>query len=401
VVSSDCLRFSKSVRFFTDSDGGIAIDRSAKSTNRKVQLLGGPAATAAILCDGTRGKSEVLKLVSAALNAENALNSETKAARHTASGWISKAIKSGVLEQVCGRSKIQKPTVTELRKLVEELYEQDNVEAAFRCQRQLLKVRPKNADDWYLFGDLAHATGRYDISREAYLRYLADNPEDTEIKHLIVALGGGEVPGRVPDASVARIFDGFAESFDDVLLNQLNYQAPVLVARGLKKYIPKPAAQLRIADLGCGTGLAGKELDKWSAHMCGVDLSAKMAARACETGVYQEIHIAEIHDWLKKQRNSFDIVMAADVFVYLGDLSRVFKAVRKKLAGSGHFAFTVEKSNSEGFQLTVSGRYAHHRDYIREVAETEGMRVLKLSEVTLREEYGENVRGYIAVLAHT
>ena len=61
-------------------------------------------------------------------------------------------------------------------------------------------------------------------------------------------------------------------------------------------------------------------------------------------------------------------------------------------------AFTVERSDAYPFKLTDSGRFAHHRTHVAEVAEEAGLSVLELNDAVLRYEYGNPVTGLVAVL---
>jgi len=378
-----------SIRYFIDSDGGALIDRQTD----EIELLNKASADIINLCDGTRSKNEILQQAFA--------NGKHKdSARRGATKWMEKSIKSGVLDYTPERRKPKHASVSELRRLASELYESDNVKGAYRLQRKLVELKPDNADDWYQYGEVAHAMGHFDVSRDAYLRYLESNPDDAEIQHLVVALDGNDTPERVPDSTVAHIFDGFADSFDTVLVDELGYQAPKLVARALKKQLPKKAQLQSVADLGCGTGLVGKEIKGLYQHLCGIDLSAQMVAKAAETGLYQELHIAELETWLEREKSRFDAILAADVLVYFGSLERLFRGVVKRLSKDGTFVFTVEKSTEEGVHLTVSGRYSHHKSYIERTAREAGLQVVKIRQVKLREEYGEHVKGHLVVLQH-
>ena len=51
---------------------------------------------------------------------------------------------------------------------------------------------------------------------------------------------------------------------------------------------------------------------------------------------------------LRKRRRSFISVLAADVFVYCGDLAPIAAAVARVMAPGGLFAFTVESHDGSG-----------------------------------------------------
>jgi predicted TPR repeat methyltransferase len=92
-------------------------------------------------------------------------------------------------------------------------------------------------------------------------------------------------------------------------------------------------------------------------------------------------------------------VVAADVFVYIEDLSAVFAGVRGALRQGGHFAFSVEASEQrEDFVLGTSLRYAHSADYLRRLAEHHGLALAAIEPTVVRQQDGMDVPGYIAML---
>ena len=68
------------------------------------------------------------------------------------------------------------------------------------------------------------------------------------------------------------------------------------------------------------------------------------------------------------------------------------------LRPGGCIAFTVERSDRRPFQLTDSGRFAHHEDHVREVAGESGLTVVGVDDAVPRYEYGRAVDGLVAVL---
>ena len=122
-----------------------------------------------------------------------------------------------------------------------------------------------------------------------------------------------------------------------------------------------------------------------------------MMAEALKTSHYNELHVADITPWLQSQGDNYDLILAADVLEYFGDLNDLFAATRRRLNDNSRFAFSVEASESPEYTLTVSGRYAHHADYIAECATKSGLKIDSLSRETLRLEYAKPVSGLIVV----
>ena len=113
-----------------------------------------------------------------------------------------------------------------------------------------------------------------------------------------------------------------------------------------------PQKFARAIDLGCGTGLAARFRAIWS-EMTGVDLSPRMIERARATGLYAELEVAEIvsEAFGSRQQASADLVLAADVMVYVHDMTPLLDEVARVLAAGGLFAFTVESHAGEGVVL--------------------------------------------------
>lgn len=132
-------------------------------------------------------------------------------------------------------------------------------------------------------------------------------------------------------------------------------------------------------------GLCGPLIAPYAEAIDGVDLSAAMLAQARALGVYRELHHADLASFLARADRRADLVLAADVFIYVGALDEVFSAVRRILAPGGCFAFTAELApDSDDFRLLPSLRYAHSEAYIRRLGAAHGFRVRDLLRAPLR-----------------
>jgi predicted TPR repeat methyltransferase len=93
----------------------------------------------------------------------------------------------------------------------------------------------------------------------------------------------------------------------------------------------------------------------------------------------------------------YDLVVAADVFVYVNDLAPIFAAISRVLAPDGLLAFTVETHAGDGAKLLPTLRYAHSANYLREVLSASGFAAHTLSDAQVRTEAGAPVAGLVAV----
>jgi predicted TPR repeat methyltransferase len=122
-----------------------------------------------------------------------------------------------------------------------------------------------------------------------------------------------------------------------------------------------------------------------------------MIAKARERGIYDELIIGDAVAPMRERPSTFDLIVAADVFVYVGDLAPLFAAVVTALTADGLFAFSVETSESHGFRLEPTMRFAHSRSYVETVAHEVGLTPLLIHAASTRRESGADAPGLICV----
>ena len=131
----------------------------------------------------------------------------------------------------------------------------------------------------------------------------------------------------------------------------------------------------------------------------GIDLSAAMVERAREGGLYDEVVQGDIADFLAATPHRYDLLIAADVFIYVGALERVFDGAARVLQPGGAFCFSLEAADEhEGFVLRMSLRYAHSEGYIRMLASQRGFELQATARHPLRIDQGQPVAGLFAWL---
>ncbi|MEJ1157175.1 class I SAM-dependent DNA methyltransferase [Prosthecomicrobium sp. N25] len=272
--------------------------------------------------------------------------------------------------------------------------------AAADLIEQALELVPGWVPGWFALGVAREAAGAGAGALAAFRRAAGLDPDDRLGASLHAARLAGTTPPAPPAGYVRALFDAYAPAFEKVLTGRLGYRAPGLVASALAAAAPgrRFAAAL---DLGCGTGLMGAAIRERCDRLDGVDLSVAMAAEAEAKGLYDGIRVGEaVADLRALTPGSLDLVLAADVFCYLGDLAPVLGAAARALRPGGLLAFTVEQlaGGDADFALKDSLRYGHGQAYLRAVAADQGFDVLSLAAETLREDRGAPVGGLVAVL---
>ena len=248
-------------------------------------------------------------------------------------------------------------------------------------------------------GDLEGAA----VAAEAALALAApDSGLAAQAGFLLAALGRAAVPDRAPASYVRDLFDGFAERFDADLAGGLGYRTPELLAAALRDAAGAADGQGRGLDLGCGTGLSGLALAPLVERLEGLDLSPRMLAQARRRGIYAALHQADLLQWLPAHPGAFDLIAAADVLNYLGDLRPALAGIAAALRPGGLAAFSLEAGEKGGggapFTLGASMRYRHDAGHAAVLAAEAGLEVLAQRDAALRQERGEPVAGVLLVL---
>jgi predicted TPR repeat methyltransferase len=265
--------------------------------------------------------------------------------------------------------------------------------------RMALALDRAAAHPRYQLAEILRDFGQAEAAAQLYREVLALDPQDRHGAALGLALlGEGAPPDRAPDAYVRTLFDQYAGRFDQELVGRLGYSGPARIGEALDKVLGTAGA-MRVLDLGCGTGLAGPVLKPRASRLDGVDLSPRMLDQAAARGLYDDLTEGELVSVMITRPKAYDLIVAADVLVYLGDLAPVFRAAGACLVGGGRFCFTVERAEGTGFALGAHARYAHARPYLEDLARECGFSVRLLEDISTRREAGAPVPGLVCVLA--
>lgn len=250
-------------------------------------------------------------------------------------------------------------------------------------------------------GDAYKAQGRRAEAVACYERVCAIEPENEAARFLIAALTGEDL-ATAPAAAIARMFDGYANRFDAHLVDVLHYDVPAETVRALGRVTALPDRGWDVLDLGCGTGLVGAVMRPHARRLVGVDLSARMVAKAAERGVYDRVARADLLALMQGEPDaSYDVVVAADVFIYVGSIDAIVAEIRRILRPGGRFVFSAEAlatiPGGPAFKLDVTGRFVHTAPYLASLAARHALDALLVDDVPFRLEHGRPVDGWIIV----
>lgn len=216
------------------------------------------------------------------------------------------------------------------------------------------------------------------------------------------AANTGELTDTAPAEYVSQLFDQYAETFDTHLQETLKYATPQKLADAVNatlKEMNQPATALSLLDLGCGTGLGAEALHNITDKRIGIDLSAKMIEQSKEKNVYAHTEVMGIEEYFAKTREQYDLILSADVFVYIGNLEPIFAQVQPHLNQNGLFAFSVEDGDdAPPYTLRKTARYAHSASYLEELAAEYKLEVKSKIHTELRVDAGASIMGYVFVM---
>jgi len=264
--------------------------------------------------------------------------------------------------------------------------------------RQLLEKMaawlPDDAQAHFALGVCLTTIGDLPASVAALERALALDPNNYDMRVALAVAGKGPPPA--PDLIQTRgVFDSYAERFDKHLVENLEYRVPEKLAEILAA---SGRTWDRMLDLGCGTGLSGASLRPYVRHITGVDLSRPMIEKAKARGVYDTMYQADCVEFLRRVEGTYDVMVATDVLIYLGDLENLFRAVALRLERGGVFWFSIEECGGDGFEVALTQRYQHSLSYVRRTAYAMGLRLGSEQPIEIRLEYGQPIRGRLVAL---
>jgi predicted TPR repeat methyltransferase/Flp pilus assembly protein TadD len=254
-----------------------------------------------------------------------------------------------------------------------------------------------------------------DEAKKSYREAQRLDPECEQSAFMLAMMEGDDSIKRAPQGYVRDLFDAYAPTFDLHLKNVLRYQTPRYFCEMLSELHPVQKHFCRILDLGCGTGMMMEEYKEQgfgADDIRGVDLSVKMVEMAKQKDLYNQLEVKdmiaflEVHDSLDAQK--YNLICAADVFGYLGDLLLVFRHIKNILHPEGYFLFSIEewkqeewKQEKEGslsekkYHLHSDGRFSHEIQTIERWLHHCGLAVVQKQKRTLRLQHEQPIAGWV------
>ena len=263
---------------------------------------------------------------------------------------------------------------------------------ALKAFEKALSHNASFAEAWSQQAHVYRDLGQTALAIRGYQRALQLGADAELHRYYLAALNPEQPLVNAPESYVEKLFDQYAEDFEAHLVGQLGYQGHRVLLQNLP--VPQTESFEQVWDLGCGTGLCGSLIRPRAGHLTGVDLSSAMIAKSRALGVYDALHAEGLLAFLSAERNMADLVLAADVFIYVGQLEAVFEALSHRVRPHGWLAFTIEEADP-GFQVQLHStlRYAHAMNYIENLARQHGWQLVRLHRAPLRLDQAQSLMG--------
>jgi predicted TPR repeat methyltransferase len=280
--------------------------------------------------------------------------------------------------------------------------------AAQQVYEKIVQQYPNCHDAHHNLGIL-HLKAQDKLSAKRHFSAAAAlQPENATAQHMLAALSENQTVTEAPLAYTKALFDQYAPYYDQHMQG-LKYDVPLVIRNLLGELIPTHAQNLSMLDLGCGTGRCGLYCRDLAHTLIGIDLSDKMLGMAKALGAYDTLTEAPLQQYLENTTDTFDIITAAEVLNYVGNLTPLWPAIIKTLKPGGYFVFTTEHSVSfsnnaenKGYFLAHTGRFTHHADIIQQQIESHPTLILKqYQDLTLRQGNDKPILGRLWCILKT
>jgi len=275
-----------------------------------------------------------------------------------------------------------------------------DLETAQKTYLTLLSLNPEHDQAHHNLATLYLHLNDKKSALKHYQKSCTLNPNNQTAQYMSQALQGKTLEQGAPHEYTRALFDQYAYSYDQHVNDKLKYQVPKQLRAMLNDIAHQKNVPWKVLDLGCGTGLCAPFFIDMADKLYGVDLSPQMVDVATHKNVYYKLTVNDIIDYLKTSTDTFELIIAADVFVYFGALKIAFQAVHNKLAMQQYFAFSVEKliDSNQDYLITETGRYRHQAKYIQSLSQEIGFELVVEKEDTIRYQEEQPIAGLLYLL---
>ena len=169
-----------------------------------------------------------------------------------------------------------------------------------------------------------------------------------------------DLSNKQNEGDLMNVYQEWAADYDDDNDNLLGTVSQPMSVQILQEYVKKK--EQKIIDVGCGTGLVGRELERAGfSNFDGIDISKEMIDIAKRRG-YSNLFIGSLNDKLPFTDSEYDAALCVGVFTHghvgsdrLDELARIVKP-------GGIICFTINEGvyASYGFNSKIERLESKH-----------------------------------------
>lgn len=278
-------------------------------------------------------------------------------------------------------------------------WDEGQYDDALACFKRVLELEPDHALATQELGNYYLKQNNSEKAIEYFEKYLTLVAEDTCGAQLKLSyLNVGEMPDRQPEQLIKQTYEKKARTWDkDVDQADMAFLGPQHIEEAVAE-LGLESKELAILDIGCGTGLCGPYLKKYAKQLHGVDLSSDMLALANKKNLYDELVCDDIVNYVDATNNSYDLIVGSGVMIFFGDLKGVLEKIAARTNDTGHFIFTLYKSNHDDIEIRDNMHFAHSKQYIERVSSEVGFKVKEIKSVVHEYENEQPQPGFVVSL---
>ena len=217
-----------------------------------------------------------------------------------------------------------------------------------------------------------------------------EQPNNVIARYLYDVLFSDEVISNFDGEYIDAVYNQYTKDFDDYTEEDTN------TLKEFAGLITIDDKDLSVLDLGCGSGRLGRVLRDEAKRLVGVDVSEELTARAQKIEKYDAVFNMEISEFLKRNKEQFDLIVMADLLPSFGDIAPLFSMVKSALKERGRIFISTLKGDDRDFFLGFDLKFRHNIEYVKKVIIEAGMEIEQYYEtVAQKNSKDETALGYI------
>jgi len=263
----------------------------------------------------------------------------------------------------------------------------NNLLNAIKIEKDSSKIYFNLAEMFLSIGDLNNSKKFFSKTIE-----LDQNHEAANFKKKLL---NGKFTGEFPINYLKNYFNDYAETFEKHLITNLHYSIPIVFSNIINDKYGINYSFKKILDLGCGTGLCGNQIKNNYQSLTGIDISMEMLKKAKEKSIYSELQCCDIINFLTKTNEKYELIIAGDVLIYIGNLSELFRLCSNVMTENARFIFSIEVEKTKNYSAKLTGRYSHNYNYIKKLTQQNNLMIEFSENTKIRKEKNNWVIGKV------